>query len=44
MSRNNPVLGPAMDRTEDGRPVRAVPDPRKVGTRQSQRLLPQIPT
>jgi hypothetical protein len=39
-----PVLGLALDRTEDGRLARpTVPDPRKTGTHLSQRLLPQIP-
>ena len=44
MARKKPVLGLAMDRTEDGRLARpTVPDPRKIGTRLGQRLLPQLP-
>jgi hypothetical protein len=39
-----PILGLAMDRTEDGQLARpAAPDSRKAGTRLSQRLLPQLP-
>lgn len=39
-----PVLGQALDRTDDLRLARiSPPDPRKVGTRLSQRLLPQLP-
>jgi hypothetical protein len=33
MASKKPVLGPAMDRTEDGRMARPVVDPRKSGTR-----------
>lgn len=44
MSRNKPMLGPAIDRQDDGKPVRPVVDPRKIGTRLSQRLLPQVPS
>jgi hypothetical protein len=44
MPSKKPILGKAMDRTEDGRLARpAFPDPRKTGTRLSQRLLPQVP-
>jgi hypothetical protein len=40
---SKPKLGGALDRTEDGRLARpTVPDPRKIGTRLSQRLLPQV--
>jgi hypothetical protein len=39
-----PVLGLALDRTEDGRLARpTVPDPRKIGSGLGQRLLPQLP-
>jgi hypothetical protein len=46
MASKKPVLGLALDRTEDGRLARiTVPDPRKTnfGSRLSQRLLPQVP-
>lgn len=41
-----PILGLAMDRTEDGRLARpAAPDPRKISPRRlGQRLLPQVPS
>jgi hypothetical protein len=29
--------------TPEGKPARQIPDPRKIGTRLSQRLLPQLP-
>jgi hypothetical protein len=35
----------AVDLDDLGRPVRpTVPDPRKIGTRLAQRLLPQVPS
>jgi hypothetical protein len=45
MASKKPVLGLALDRTEDGRLARPVVDPRKVnyGTRLAMRLLPQVP-
>jgi hypothetical protein len=43
MARKKPTL--AVDLDELGRPARpTVPDPRKIGTRLTQRLLPQVPT
>jgi hypothetical protein len=33
----------AVELQPDGRPARELPDPRKAGTRLSQRLLPQLP-
>ena len=39
-----PALGPASDRTEDGRPARELPDPRQLGPQAlGRRVLPQIP-
>jgi hypothetical protein len=42
MSSKKKSLG--IDLQPDGRPARpTVPDPRKIGTRLNQRLLPQVP-
>ena len=44
-TRKKPVLGQALDRTEDGRLARiAVPNPSKIGTRLDHRILPQVPS
>jgi hypothetical protein len=41
MSQKKPSLAIELDET--GRPARPIVDPRKIGTRLSQRLLPQLP-
>jgi hypothetical protein len=44
MPSKKPSLGPAINRMDDGRPERMLPDPRRLGpARLGKRLLPQVP-